>query len=452
MNRITSLCLIIAMILISALTNVNFATDIDAYLGKWNCQIKEFKPVDLGDLKIQMEKIIGEKIPSDQWNQMKVMLESSINSTIKDVKGEKIVLDIYDEYSKGINVDILVNGKFTSHSIGAEEKNGGLLFYMNKFINEYVKADTSMFVKLGPSNMITGQTVISQTLSANGLELKVNSVVSFSGVKMASSLTDNDEGTQQTSEVQPEYGESGESESSDEINNTNKVEASSNEPSGNEPSGNESSDNKPNDNVSSSEESNGGESTNNGSYSVDTNNSNNSNENDKTITDKVEEGTKGFADIISKVSEFLPNPETMGKVPLLDFLVFSYGVDKDSKDNVKLGDSEKFAEKKAFWGNIVGAGPIGMVPKAADLVLELTKKVGFDFDFSFEQTVKGVNNFAFDMFSGDSKANIDEIKDRHKKNYYGVVGGFGVWISSTINDFSNMGSKLNNEIDNMDDN
>ena len=167
------------------------------------------------------------------------------------------------------------------------------------------------------------------------------------------------------------------------------------------------------------------------------------------ILDTVQDTASGFADIVSKVSSFIPEPETMSKVPLLDLLVFTYEVDKDQRENKGFGDADKHSEQKAFWGNVVAAGPIGAVPKALDAVLEVSKKFGLDFDFSFEKTFKGTTNFLFDMFGSNSRASIEEIKKRHLKNHYGVIGGFGAWTASAINDISNWGSKTREEIDKL---
>lgn len=516
MKKILSIWLIITIVLVNVVTSVSFAADIESYIGKWSCEVKEFTPVDFNDLRSQIENIMGEKIPSDQWIQMQLTLQSAMNSNIKDVKDEKFTLDIYDDYDKGVNVDLINSNGSISNSIGATEQSGGLLFNMNRFINEYVKADTTMFIKIGASNSITGQTVIVQTISANGLNLKIKSVIDFTGVKTESDLIEEEEiiyidrieivnstgnivnSTDVTlgSKIKFEYMIYPSDYTKDEVkkiewysNNSEilnvdlggivtvfhvgetqlgiwinddyalsdiitinviekeddkEIEDDKESIESEESGGSNVTDETPKSKTTDENE-NDGKNDNN---QIDNKSDGNENDNTKEIVDKVEDVVTGFADIISKSTDFLPSPETMSKVPLLDILVFGYECDKDADENIKLGDSKDYAEKKSFWGNVLGLGPIGMVPKAADLVLELSKKIGFDFDFSFEQTVKGANNFAFDMFSGDSRANIDEMKDRHKKNHYGVVGGFGVWVSSTINDFSNRGTKLKNEMDN----
>jgi hypothetical protein len=154
----------------------------------------------------------------------------------------------------------------------------------------------------------------------------------------------------------------------------------------------------------------------------------------------VEKPATVIADVFSKASRLLPNPETLGKIPLIDLLVFGYEVDRDMRENQAFGDAPTHAEQKAFWGNVVGAGPIGAVPKALDAILEVSKQFGWDFDFSFEKTIKGASNFVFDMFGSNSAVDVPAMRERHLKNHYGVLGGFGAWVSSAIYDVSQWGS------------
>ena len=156
--------------------------------------------------------------------------------------------------------------------------------------------------------------------------------------------------------------------------------------------------------------------------------------------DFVEKPATVIADLFSKASRLLPNPEVLGKIPLIDLLVFGYEVDKDMRENQAFGDAPTFAEQKAFWGNVVGAGPIGAVPKALDAILEVSKQFGWDFDFSFEKTIKGASNFVLDMFGSNSAVDVPAMRERHLKNHYGVLGGFGAWVSSAIYDVSQWGS------------
>lgn len=490
MKKLLSKWLIITIVLVNSLTNISFASDIESYIGKWSCEVTKFIPIDLDDLRIQIESIMASKIPDDQWAQMKLTLQSAMNSNIKDVNSEKFTLDIFDEYNTGINVELVNNNGSISSSTGASEENGGIVFEMDRFINEYVKADTSMFVQTENGESMIGQTVISQTISSNGMNLKIKSIVDFKGSKIASELIEEEEIIYIDSiEIINEFGN--EISSIDLIKNSNTnlkyliypLDYTKEEVKKIEWYTNDSSiatinrsgivtakadgktqivvwingDYELSDSINidvSSEDKERLDKEDDSKKDDDSSTSNNvgnkgaNEESNKDTVDKVEDVVTDFADIISKATDFLPSPETMGKVPLLDIFVFGYEWDKDTKENVEFGDSKDYAEKKSFWGNVLGVGPIGMIPKAADLVLEVSKKIGFDFDFSFEQTVKGANNFAFDMFSGDSRANIDDMKKRHKENHYGVIGGFGVWVSSTINDFSNRGRELNNEIEN----
>ena len=504
MKKLAAGLLLFLLLFIGAgTTEVYAAPDLNKFTGKWSCKITNANLLDLIGLRQQLEKLSGSKIPNEQWEMMKGPLTSSQASALNELKNKAFTMDIYDSYQTGITADVINSNGTKSTSQSTSVSGDSLVFQFNQFLSGVSSKNICTTTVVGKT--LNGRVAIETKINQSGLALTLKSFLDFTGTMTESYATpekpkepteieiinargqtadvyygtvgskasfnyriypsDYDHGyikrlewyvndaaiatvdqrglvsLHKTGKTQVVVWINGNYDLSDSItiiveesSAADKKEQTPAQPAPKTTSGdnNTPGTNKP---TTPSQGSNGTDKKKAGSGKV---------------LETVENAASGFADIVSKVSDFMPEPETMSKVPLLDLLVFTYEVDKDNRENQGFGDADKHAEQKAFWGNVVGAGPVGAIPKAIDAVLEVSKKIGWDFDFSFEKTIKGTTNFLFDMFGSNSKVNIEEIKKRHLKNHYGVVGGFGAWTASAINDVANWGRKTKEQIDKMD--
>ncbi|PKM86015.1 MAG: hypothetical protein CVU87_13395 [Firmicutes bacterium HGW-Firmicutes-12] len=514
MKKLVAGLLILLVFISMGVKEAYAVSDLDKFTGKWTCKITKASLLDLDGLRQQVEKINGSKIPNEQWEMMRATLTSSQTSAINELQNKSFIMDIYDSYQTGITADIISSDGTKSTSQSTSVSGESLVFHFNQFLLPEASSKSICTTRVVGKNLngsVAIETNISKSgliltlkssldfvgtmtesyaapeepkeptridiINALGESVdtyygKVGSKASFdyriypsdydlSYIKLLEwyvndeTIATVDQGGLvsfgKIGETQLVVWINGDYDLSDSI--TIVVEDSSTADEKGQTSSEFStqtmaSDNNTTDTKSAGDSSNA--EVNNSVPSSQDNGNDNKKEDTGKIIETVEKATSNFSDVVSKVSRFVPAPETMAKVPLLDLLVFTYEVDKDNRQNQGFGDPDKHSEQKAFWGNVVAAGPIGAVPKALDAVLEVSKKIGWDFDFSFEKTIKGTTNFLFDMFGSNSKASIEEIKKRHLKNHYGIIGGFGAWTASAINDISNWGRKTKEQIDKLE--
>ena len=483
------------------------APDTSLFQGQWACTVTKAELYDLNSLRSQLEKQLGEKISEEQWNLARQTLVESQNSALNEMDGATFTLDIYDTIGQGLKADIIDSSGAKTTSTKTSYSGSNLLFNFNQFLDN-VKSDSLCTLTLTPAGL-TGTVHMVTTISESGMSISLKTAVSFKGTLSESYVVPEEkpepegldillnnnilstlrlktgDSTSLKYRIYPEdydrdFVKRVEWYSNDEkiatVNQSGKITAiqegetqvvvwingdynlsssidvivsdSYEAPEAETPASEPDSSEAGNPPASPSEPDAKQDEPSPAVKEPKPEQEKPTEE--KQLIDTVQDATTGFADIMGKVGKLLPEPETVSKVPLFDILVFSYEVDKDTRENQGKGDSEEFAKQKSFWGNVLATGPIGTIPKVLDALLEISKKTGLDFDFSFENTIKGTSNFLFDMFGSKSKADIEEIKKRHLENHYGVLGGFGAWVSSAINDVSNWGSKIRKNTEDID--
>lgn len=463
-------------------------SDAERFVGVWHCRVSSAKLIDVEDLRRQIETSAGIKLPDAQWNTIKSVLTSTHDEELKELMSTPFSFEISGLGSSAKAV-VTAADSSRNESVSANYVNGEYTFNFKRFLGP---AQANIVTRVKENiGVLKGSTVGESVIDMDGMKITIRSSIVFDGVMrdpkkppsgveivdakgnslysatMAAgsrasfnyiiSPADYDpaqikkvewytndtkvitvDGKGSVTAIAPGKTQlavwlNNDFALTDTIDITVVPAGTLPEPVPEEPSLPEEKPSKP-----------PGESG--GAKPADAKKPDGDERADG-LLDKIESAAAETAETFSATYDYLPKPEYLKKVPLVDILLFGYGVDSDRRGFVEMGDSQEFANQKAFWGNVMGLGPIGAVPKTMDLVLFAVKKAGLDFEFSFEQTVKGLSNYFFDEFSSQSHVDTQTMRRRNKENHYGFLGGFGAWLSSTISDVASWGKGVSRAID-----